>query len=96
MPPGTAREGSVVVAVAVDGVAAGVLVLADEIRPEAAAVLAAFRQRGVERIVLASGDHADVTDAVGARARCRRDQERADAASRRSRRCSPSASTASS
>ena len=67
MPRDTAREGSVVVAVAVDGVAAGVLVLADEIRPEAAAVLAAFRKRGVERIVLASGDHADVTNAVGAR-----------------------------
>jgi heavy metal translocating P-type ATPase len=63
----TAREGNIVVAVAIDGRAAGALVLADSIRPEAAAVLAAFRKRGVRRIVLASGDHAGVSNAVGAR-----------------------------
>jgi len=60
------RQGNVVVAVAVNGIAAGVLVLADQIRPDAATALAAFRQRGVARIVLASGDRADVTNAVGA------------------------------
>jgi heavy metal translocating P-type ATPase len=66
MPPEIGREGNILVAVAVDCVAAGVLVLADEIRPEAAEVLRAFRRRGIARIVLASGDHADVTNAVGA------------------------------
>ena len=66
LPAETEREGNIVVAVAIDGVAAGALVLADEIRPEAAMVLTAFRQRGIDRIVLASGDHADVTNAVAA------------------------------
>ena len=54
-------------AVAVDGEVAGLLVLADEIRPEVPAALAALRRLGVERIVLASGDRTDVTAAVGAR-----------------------------
>jgi heavy metal translocating P-type ATPase len=66
LPAETEREGNIVVAVAIDGVAEGALVLADEIRPEAAMVLTAFRQRGIDRIVLASGDHADVTNAVAA------------------------------
>jgi heavy metal translocating P-type ATPase len=64
-----AEAGSVVVAVAVDGLAAGALILADEIRPEAAEVLAGLRRRGVRRVVLASGDHADVTAAVAGRLR---------------------------
>lgn len=66
LPAAAEREGNIVVAVAVDGAAAGVLVLADEIRPEARAVLKAFRTLGIGRIVLASGDHADVTNAVAA------------------------------
>jgi heavy metal translocating P-type ATPase len=61
------REGNIVVAVAIDGRAAGALVLADSIRPEAPTVLAAFRQRGIFRIILASGDHAGVSNAVGAK-----------------------------
>jgi heavy metal translocating P-type ATPase len=67
VPPGTEREGDIVVAVAIDGRAAGALVFADAIRPEVPAVLAALRERGVRRIVLASGDHAGVTNAIGAR-----------------------------
>ena len=67
MPADAAHEGNIIVAVAIDGRAAGALVLADSLRSEAAAVLAAFRQRGVRRIVLASGDHAGVSNAVGAR-----------------------------
>ncbi|SDB56459.1 heavy metal translocating P-type ATPase [Bauldia litoralis] len=58
------REGAVGVAVAVDGVMAGLIVLSDEIRPEVPAALAAFRRLGVRRFVLASGDRADVTAAV--------------------------------
>ena len=61
------REGAVTVAVAIDGRAAGLLVFADEIRPEVPEALAAFRRLGVGRIVLASGDRTDVTAAVGAR-----------------------------
>ena len=59
-------EGVAVVAVAVGGVLAGVIALADEIRPDAAAVLARFRAAGISRIVLASGDREDVVTAVAA------------------------------
>jgi heavy metal translocating P-type ATPase len=58
------REGEIGVAVAVDNRMAGLIVLADKIRPEVPAALAAFRRLGVRRIVLASGDRADVTEAV--------------------------------
>lgn len=50
------RPGTVVVAVAVDGVLAGAMLLADEVRDEARAVLRQLRQTGVTRIVLATGD----------------------------------------
>lgn len=62
-------EGGAVVAVAVDGVLAGVLALADGIRPDAAAVLERFRAAGIDRIVLASGDREDVVAAVAAELR---------------------------
>ncbi|CAN5292203.1 heavy metal translocating P-type ATPase [soil metagenome] len=60
-------EGQVAVAVAIDGRLAGLIVLADEIRPDVPQALAGFRSRGVTRIVLASGDTRAVTDAVAAR-----------------------------
>lgn len=52
------------VAVAIDGVVAGVILLADPLRPESAGVLAGLRQAGISRIVLASGDRQDVVDGV--------------------------------
>ncbi|MBS7706096.1 heavy metal translocating P-type ATPase [Chelatococcus asaccharovorans] len=60
-------EGAVVVAVAVDGAVAGILVLADEIRADAPGVLRRLREAGIRRIVLASGDRLDVATAVGAK-----------------------------
>ena len=57
-------EGTAVVAVAVDGALAGIMALADEIRPDAAAVLKAFRNAGIGRIVLASGDREDIVASV--------------------------------
>ena len=60
-------EGAVVVAVAIDGVTAGFLILADEIRAEVPRALQQFRSAGVARIVLASGDREDITRAVGSR-----------------------------
>lgn len=57
-------EGSVVVAVAVDGALAGIIVLADDLRPDAAAMLEALGESGIDRIVIASGDRQDVVDAV--------------------------------
>jgi len=62
------REGvpddAAVVAVAVDGALAGIIVLADRLRPDAAAMLEAFHKVGIRRIVLASGDRADVVTAI--------------------------------
>ncbi|MFD1474076.1 heavy metal translocating P-type ATPase [Ancylobacter polymorphus] len=52
----TARPGTVVVAVAVDGALAGALLLADSVREEAQAVLGALRELGVTRLILATGD----------------------------------------
>jgi len=60
-------EGAIVVAVAIDGAVAGFLTLADEIRAEVPHALQRFRSAGVSRIVLASGDREDVTEAVGSR-----------------------------
>ncbi|TCU41229.1 heavy metal translocating P-type ATPase [Rhizobium azibense] len=59
------RTGEVVVAVAVDGVAAGLIVMADPVRPEAVTVLRKLRDAGIGRIILASGDRSEVTRDVG-------------------------------
>ena len=56
--------GSVVVAVAVDGEPAGLLILADSLRSEAAQVIDSLRRLGITRIVMASGDRHDVAEAV--------------------------------
>ncbi|MGF0539632.1 heavy metal translocating P-type ATPase [Agrobacterium sp. ES01] len=57
--------GTAVVAVALDGKPAGVLLLSDMPRPEAKSVIAALHKAGIERIILASGDREDVTRSVG-------------------------------
>lgn len=59
-PPGTALA-----AVAVDGRFAGHLLLADAVRVETPEALAALRDAGIRRIVLASGDSQAVVDRVG-------------------------------
>jgi P-type E1-E2 ATPase len=58
------HPGEVTVLVAVDGVLAGTLVLADRVRADARQLLDALRQLGFGRIVMASGDRRDVTEAV--------------------------------
>ena len=60
-----ARDASMAVAVAVDGRAAGLILLEDQVRADAGAVLADLRAAGIRRIVLASGDRSDVAEAVG-------------------------------
>lgn len=61
--------GSVIVAVAVDGRMAGHLVMSDPLREGSAEMLQALRRQGVERILLATGDRAEVarrvTDGLG-------------------------------
>ncbi|RDV05645.1 heavy metal translocating P-type ATPase [Undibacter mobilis] len=58
--------GAVGVAVAVDGKAAGVIVLADRVREGTEDLLRRLREQGIERIVLATGDRMDVARFVGA------------------------------
>lgn len=59
-------HGATVVAVAVDGVMAAQIVMADPLRAEAGKVMAALRGHGMERIVLATGDREDVAIGVSA------------------------------
>jgi heavy metal translocating P-type ATPase len=61
------EPGAAVVAAAIDGELAGIIVLHDPLRDDAADVIAGFARLGVQRIVLASGDRQDVVDALAAR-----------------------------
>jgi heavy metal translocating P-type ATPase len=54
------QPGAVGVAVAIDGKAAGVIILADAVREGSEELLRGLRQGGIERIVLATGDRMDV------------------------------------
>ncbi len=58
--------GAVGVAVAIDGKAAGVIVLADMVREGTEDLLRRLRDGGIERIVLATGDRMDVARFIGA------------------------------
>jgi heavy metal translocating P-type ATPase len=59
-------DGALTVFAAVDGRAAGVLLLEDRIRPDARQTLRAVRRGGVGRVVLATGDRAEAAEALGA------------------------------
>ena len=59
-------DGALTVFVAIDHRPAGALLLEDRIRPDARATIRTLRQGGIRRIVLATGDRAEVADAVGA------------------------------
>jgi heavy metal translocating P-type ATPase len=58
-------EGALTVYVAVDGRPAGALILDDPIRADAARTVRALRRCGIERIVMVTGDRAEVADTVG-------------------------------
>jgi heavy metal translocating P-type ATPase len=58
-------EGSPMALVSVGGAFAGAILFADRIRPEAAATVRSLRRAGIERVVLVTGDRADVAEAVG-------------------------------
>jgi heavy metal translocating P-type ATPase len=59
-------DGALTVFVAVDGTPAGVLVLDDPVRADAARTIRSLRAGGISRIVLVTGDRAEVAGAVGA------------------------------
>lgn len=60
-----APSGVMSVAVAVDGVVAGMILLQDQLREDARSTLDALRTAGIERVVLASGDMDHIAQAVG-------------------------------
>lgn len=68
LAPDTRREelqpGQAAAYVAVDGRYAGALILADDPRPETAAVVAWLRENGVERVTMLTGDAAPTAEAV--------------------------------
>jgi heavy metal translocating P-type ATPase len=59
-------DGALTVFVAVDGEPAGVLVLEDPVRPDASRTVRALRKGGIARIVMLTGDRAEVAETVGA------------------------------
>lgn len=61
----SAGEGVSAVLVAVDGVLAGVLLLADQLRPETPRALRLLRRAGIRRIVMLTGDRQEVAEAIG-------------------------------
>ena len=61
----TSREGASNVFVSLDGEVAGALVLEDPIRPDTPRVIRTLRRAGIKRVVMVTGDHADVAESVG-------------------------------
>jgi len=62
----TSFEGSPNAFVAIDGELAAAVVLDDPVRPDTARTLRALRGDGIERIVMVTGDHAEVAETVAA------------------------------
>jgi heavy metal translocating P-type ATPase len=63
--PRLAAAAASVTWIAVDGEVAGVILLADRIRPETPRAIRELRAAGVRRLVMVSGDRKDSSDAVG-------------------------------
>ncbi|ACZ87626.1 heavy metal translocating P-type ATPase [Streptosporangium roseum] len=60
-----ALDGAMTVWVTVDGQASGVILLRDAIRADAARTLRRLRSAGIERMVMLTGDRAEVAESVG-------------------------------
>ena len=58
-------DGALTVFVAVDGAPVGALLLRDRIRPDAARTIRRLRRAGITRVVMTTGDRADVAESVG-------------------------------
>jgi heavy metal translocating P-type ATPase len=59
-------DGATTVFVSLDGAPAGAIVIEDGIRPDAARTIRQLRRGGISRVVLVSGDRADVTESLAA------------------------------
>src|SRR4029078_7733096 len=62
----TMLDGSSCVFVAVDDEVAGALGIDDSIRTDTPRVIRSLRRAGIRRVVMVTGDHPDVAEAVGA------------------------------
>lgn len=62
------EPGRSVVHVGIDGAIAGVLVMADRLRPDAGALVDALHEVGVRHVAMVTGDRAEIAEAVAARA----------------------------
>jgi heavy metal translocating P-type ATPase len=58
-------SGETRVLVGIDGVVAGVIVMADELRPDAGHIVEALRSEGVRHVAMVSGDRRSVAERVG-------------------------------
>ena len=58
-------DGSLTVFAAVDGEPAGAFLFEDLIRPDAPRMVRGLREAGIERVVLVTGDRADIAETVG-------------------------------
>ena len=61
----TRGSGEAHVIVAVDGHVAGVIVMADELRPDAERIVERLRAEGVRQVAMISGDRRSVAERVG-------------------------------
>jgi heavy metal translocating P-type ATPase len=59
-------DGALTVFIAVDGAPAGVLLLDDPVRPDASRTIRALRAGSISRVVMLTGDRADIAEKVGA------------------------------
>jgi heavy metal translocating P-type ATPase len=62
---GTRGSGEAQVVVAIDGRLAGIIVLADELRPEARRIVERLRAEGIRHVAMLSGDRRSVAERVG-------------------------------
>lgn len=58
-------DGSLTVFVAVDGRPAGAFLLQDAVRPDAPRMVRGLRRAGIDRVLLVTGDRADVAEMIG-------------------------------
>lgn len=66
--PSAAPGGGAPAYVGIDGRAAGVILLADQLREDAVAAVAALRDAGVATVVMATGDRREIAEAIARRA----------------------------
>ena len=59
------REAASTIAVAVEGALVGLILLADELRTDTPRALRALRRAGVDRVVMVTGDRAEVAEPIG-------------------------------